>query len=448
MSCPPLRLPRRGPRPGWFALLFLPALLVGCAPNLPEQAEDPLPFVFRSLDLRQQDPKGRPAWELRSPEARYDLNRRIARARSPHGLIYAKGKPLYRIEATSGTVLNDGQVIQLEGGVRIQRLGSQPVLIEGERVRWIPSEQLMEIDLRPSATNQETRLVAQRARFLIDQDKLELRGQPELQRWTKAAKGDGKGAGKSEDRRVPPRADDKATATSNGKDGSKAKPTASELAYAIPALATPKRRPDVIIRATTADWYPGSGRLIAIGPLRGTRTLKPGVVQTLTSPALEGNTIQQVLRLQAPVLFEDPTNKSRLRAQATLLDLEKQIASTDLPMEGQFGDLQVRGEALEVQLDKELATIPRGCQLDQPGDSLRAQRCQWNWKTQVIEADGNVVLRRKANDQITRSQKLRGRMGSKGLAVFTTPGARVQTQLTIPKGSGQTTKREPEPIRL
>ena len=265
MSCPPHRLPRRGPRPSWFALLLLPALLAGCAPNLPEQAEEPLPFVFRSLDLRQRDPKGRPAWELRSPEARYDLNRRIARARSPRGLIYAKGKPLYRIEATSGTVLSDGQVIQLEGAVRIQRLGSQPVLIEGERVRWIPSRQLMEIDLRPSATNLDTRLVAQRARFLIDQDKLELRGQPELQRWTKAAKGDGKGAGKSSD-----------------KDGSKPKPTASELAYAIPAPVTPKRKPDVIIRATTADWYPGSGRLVAIGPLRGTRTIKPGMVQTLT----------------------------------------------------------------------------------------------------------------------------------------------------------------------
>ncbi len=427
MSRPPLSSPppqRRTP----VLLVGLAALVAGCAPNLPKKAEAPPPFVFRSLDLRQNDPRGRPSWELKSPEARYDLSRRVARAREPKGLIYEKGKPLYRIGATTGTVLNDGQVIQLEGQVTIQRLSGQPVLIQGERVRWIPSRNLMEIDLRPSATDRDTRLVAQRARFLIERDRLELRGAPELQRWTRvaAAKKDGKPA--------PP-----ARAAGSG---------AVDKAFAIPPPTPPKRPPDVVIRAVTADWNPGSGRLIATGPLRGTRTVKPGVVQTLTSPALEGNTVKQELRLQAPVVFEDPTNRSRLLAQATLLDLDRQIARTELPVDGRFGELLVRGAALHVDLDKELATIPRDCALDQPGESLRAQRCQWNWKTQAIEADGDVVLHRQANDQTTRSQKLRGRMGRKGLAVFTTPGARVHTQLTVPKGSGAAKKREPEPIRL
>jgi LPS export ABC transporter protein LptC len=422
VSCPPPPGPAR-PRRRIITLVLLPALAAGCAPNVPKPPEAQPPFVFRSLDLRQQDRKGRPSWELRSPEARYDISRRVARARDPRGLIYEKGKPLYRIEATTGTVLNDGQVIQLEGKVAIQRLGRQPVLIQGERVRWIPSRELMEIDLRPSATDRDTRLVAERARFLIARDRLELRGAPQLQRWTAV----------SRTKQAPKAA---------GASG------AVERAYAITPPAPPKRPPDVVIHATTADWSPGSGRLIARGPLRGIRTLKPGVIQTLTSPALEGNTTQQELRLQAPVLFEDRTNRSRLEAQATLIDLGRQIVRTDLPVRGQFGDLQVQGAALEADLDKQLATIPRDCALQQPGESLRARRCQWNWKTQAIEADGDVLLHRKANDQTTRSEKLRGRLGRKGLAVFTTPGSRVHTQLTVPKGSGSGKKREPEPIRL
>ncbi|MFM7675360.1 MAG: LPS export ABC transporter periplasmic protein LptC [Synechococcus sp.] len=426
LSRPPLQ--RRSPA----LLLALAALLAACTPNVPKKAEAPPPFVFRSLDLRQNDPRGRPSWELKSPEARYDLSRRVARAREPKGLIYEKGKPLYRIGATTGTVLNDGQVIQLEGQVTIQRLSGQPVLIQGERVRWIPSRKLMEIDLRPSATDRDTRLVAQRARFLIERDRLELRGAPELQRWTRVA------GAKKEGKPAQP-APAAGAATGGG---------AVDKAFAIAAPTPPKRPPDVVIRAVTADWNPGSGRLIATGPLRGTRTVKPGVIQTLTSPALEGNTVKQELRLQAPVVFEDPTNRSRLLAQATLLDLDRQIARTELPVDGRFGELLVRGAALHVDLEKELATIPRACALDQPGESLRAQRCQWNWKTQAIEADGDVLLHRQANDQTTRSQKLRGRLGRKGLAVFTTPGAQVHTQLTVPKGSGAAKKREPEPIRL
>jgi len=38
-----------------------------------------------------------------------------AQVKQPRGVIYAKGKPQYNISATSGTVINDGEVIQLEG---------------------------------------------------------------------------------------------------------------------------------------------------------------------------------------------------------------------------------------------------------------------------------------------------------------------------------------------
>jgi hypothetical protein len=49
-------------------------LVAGCVSTTPKQ-ETVEPFLFRSLDLRQQDGKGLPAWSLTSPEARYDINR-------------------------------------------------------------------------------------------------------------------------------------------------------------------------------------------------------------------------------------------------------------------------------------------------------------------------------------------------------------------------------------
>ena len=153
-------------------------LLAGCESTTPKQ-ETVEPFLFRSLDLRQQDAQGRPAWSLSSPEARYDIDKRLAKARQPRGLIYRNGQPHYDIRANGGTVLNNGEVIQLEGAVVVTLLGPDPVQIHADQLRWIPRRDLMEIDRRPWASDHRSRLRAESARFYVLQDRLELRGNPQ-----------------------------------------------------------------------------------------------------------------------------------------------------------------------------------------------------------------------------------------------------------------------------
>ncbi len=131
-------------RPARLGLVALAPLLLtalaACSSGKPiTQDENAPPFVFRSLDLRQQDQQGRPSWSLTSPEARYDLRRQVAQAVTPKGIIYRHGQPAYRLQATSGTVINDGDVVLLEGQIRVEQVGRQPVLIQASRVRWFPS---------------------------------------------------------------------------------------------------------------------------------------------------------------------------------------------------------------------------------------------------------------------------------------------------------------------
>ena len=45
------------------------------------------PFVFRSLNLEQRDLLGQRTWSLTSPEARYDLGRKLAQTRDLKGEI-------------------------------------------------------------------------------------------------------------------------------------------------------------------------------------------------------------------------------------------------------------------------------------------------------------------------------------------------------------------------
>lgn len=375
------RSPRRTAAGLLLPLLLLPA---GCQKAKDTTADPSPPFVFRSLDLRQQDREGRPAWQLGSPEARYDLRRRVAQARDPQGVIYAKGVPVYRLSATRGTVINDGEVILLEGVIRVDRLGKQLLQIRASRARWMPRRDRLIIDRAPEVFDRQNRLSSRRATFRFDKDRLELRGRPRLQHWARPF------------------------------DPRKALPTAA---------------PETLLTVDSADWYPGTGVLETQGLVRGTR--RPAgraadrPAQTLIAGSLAGNTLQQTYTLGAPVRFEDPVEGTALNTGVVALDLAAGRATTEAAFDGRRGNLQARGVGLEVDGKQKQATIAADCQLDQPGESLRADRCLWNWSRQAVEADGPLELRRSVNNQITRGTRLRGRLGNDGTIEVTAPGGRV-----------------------
>ncbi len=408
----PLHHRRVRPLPGLLSALALLPLAVACQRRTPPQEEGTLPFVFRSLNLRQQDLKGRPAWELTSPEARYDLRRRVAQALRPSGVIYKDGQPLYRLSATSGTVLDDGAVILLEGAIRVEQIKPQPVLIRASRVRWIPARQLMEIDRHPEAFDAQGRLVARRARFLLDRNQLELRGTPQLQRYS---------------RRFDP------------------------------FNPTPRGRPELVVTVSRADWEPGTGWLEARGPVRAVRR-PPGVSperppQILNALLLEGNTVSQEFNLKGPVQLRDPAEDIRFAGTDLRLQVKEQRLRSEKPFTASRGSTIARGDSLLVRGRDDTVEIPSGCWLEQPGESLRARRCSWNWRTQAIEAEGGVALERRVNRQSVRAETLEGSLGPEGQLQLSSPGGRVVSRFQVPKRtapprSPAPVRRGPEPVRL
>jgi len=411
-AIPPPRRQPAAPLPLLLvALLALPSL-AGCARRPPPREEGTLPFVFRSLNLRQQDRQGRPAWELTSPEARYDLRRRVAQALRPQGVIYQKGKATYRLSAESGTVLNDGEVILLEGTIRLEQLHPQPVLIRASRLRWFPSREVMEVDRHPEAVDPQARLVAQRARFLIDRNQLELRGSPQLQRWS---------------RRFDPFA-----------------PVA-------------RGRPELVVTMARADWEPGTGWLDARGPVRAVRR-PPGAPddrppQTLTAPLLVGNTVKQEYSLNGPVQLLDPAEGLRFDGTDLRLQAKEEQLRSDKPFVARRGAAVARGDGLVVEGRQQSVEIPAGCWLEQPGESLRARRCRWSWSTQAIEAEGAVLVERPSNRQTLRGERLVGTLGPRGRLEMTSPGGRVVSRFAVPRRQGRAPapapqRRGPEPVRL
>ena len=94
-------------------------------------------------------------------------------------------------------------------------------------------------------------------------------------------------------------------------------------------------------------------------------------------------------------------------------------------------DSRLSGRGFRIAMGQTTVNVLSGCELKQPGDQLQASRCSWNWTTNQVEAQGNVRLQRKANQQITRSDRLVGSVGRNGTVVFSSPGGSVQSELKI-----------------
>ncbi|MGA1304780.1 MAG: LPS export ABC transporter periplasmic protein LptC [Cyanobium sp.] len=393
----------------WVPLL-LAALSTGAAlqscgrQNSLQPEETAPPFSFRALDLQQRTREGLPAWSLKSPKARYDLRSSVARALRPEGVIFAKGKPLYRLSATTGTVINDGAVMLLEGEIRLQRLGKNPLLLSADRVLWIPRESRMRFELGPKVRNLQTQLSCQTATLLLEKDLLELRGEPTFQRWSQPV-------------------------AMNART--------SDLA------------PEFQGTFMEADWRPAQGDLRAKGPVSITRQppLRAGHLapQLLKGSRLEGNTVQQIYTLFGPAEFLDPAERSWFRGADLVFNIKESQLTHRADFQGQKGDLQVQGLELLVDGRTSTASIGRNCQLQQDGDQLTAQRCYWNWKTQGISAQGQVLYRRLAKNQFTRAERMDGQLGPGGGVTATTPNGRVFSQWRVPRQAAAPKPERPRP---
>ena len=357
-------------------------LLTGCVSEQPAATVQSPPFVFRSLKLEQKTRKGLMDWSLNSPEARYELNRRLVRAVQPVGVLYRKGKPSFKVQSDLALVVNDGEQILLEGDVKLQQLNGSKLLIQGDRLRWRPQEGVLLIEQRPRAVDQDSRISSSKAQLLQTTNDLILKGVVQLERWTESS------------------------------DPSK---------------------PDTTLRTGEAQWNLDSGVLNAEGPvLAQRRNLEGTVLQQLQGRSLQGNTRAGDLKVTAPVVVRMPPQKGVLKAQDIMWNFRSQIVRTEQPFEAELDRTRIFGSAFQAELKNTTVLIQDDCRIQQPGESLDARTCTWNWGTEKILAEGNVVVKRDANDQLTRASKLVGRVGEKGRITFTAPGGRVESQVRFP----------------
>ena len=361
------------------ALISTTFLIASCEsqPAAQEKIQGSTPFVFRSLDLKQRRPDGVRDWELTSPEARYNTAARTVRARSPKGTLFFEDKPSFMISAEHATVVNDGELVVLEGKVRLKRLGTSPLLIQGDRLIWRPVLSTMVISQRPLALNRNSKLVSNSLTFQQDSGKLLFSGPTKLSRWEK------------------------------------------NYSSTID--------PQTLITAGHVRWNLYSGTIAAVGPIIANQSNGP----QLTAVSMQGNTKRSFLDLKAPVQFKLDENKAVIDAGDTRWDFEHNQLSSKAPISASFTKGNVNGTGFFIDIPNDTLMITNSCEIAQSDKNLSANSCSWNWKNDLLVAAGHINLKESGHDQATRADQIQGEFNPDGSIQSSQSQKRVKTQIKL-----------------
>ena len=370
-------------RCGLTVALVASTLLAACNSRRPITVEPTPSFVFRSLDLSQRADDGNRDWDLTSPEARYDLSSRTIRARRPEGILYRDDQPHYRITADLATVLRDGELVVLEGSVELRQLNQRGLTIEGDNLIWTPSQSRMVINQRPKANDGQTQIRSRELAFQQDNELLVFSGPTQL----------------------------------NRVDESNAAST--------------------VVRGGSGTWNLRSGLMQAPGPVEAVRSNG----RTLSASGLDGNTREGYLDLQQPVTLVLENDRGRISAGLTRWLFSAKQLQSDQPVQAVLQNSKVQGTGFKLDERSGTVIISSSCRVLQKMETLTSQRCAWNWRSERIVADGDVVLQRINPEQITRASRMEAKISDDGKIRFGQYGSRVESTIKLSPATQEKPRR-------
>lgn len=372
---------------GWISrvspvtgLLFVAAcpLVVGCAPTTLEMAlQEQAPHELQSFSLQHHSSETPLSLSLSSPKARHDWIRKTSVVTTPEALVHRDGVPVYKIRAQRGLLLGNNRLVQLDGGVEMVHLQEPPTVVTGERLRWDTQRGRMTMTVNLMVNHEHMQVSAGRAELDFASRDLTFHDQ-------------------------------------------------------VVVLDQSPQSDDLHLEATTLHWNLSSGDMAAPGPVKAGQTAPGGVVQSVQGFNLTGNSQERWLVLQAPVQLQTRQAGRWQARDSVLWRLDRQQLESPGLLEAQAGDLQASGRSAVLDLKQGVLTIGEGCRLHQPGETLTAQQCRWNWQDRTILARGGVTLQREQHQQVTRADQLQGRLGEDNILNLTAPPQdQVTTELEL-----------------
>ena len=358
--------------------VLLAVLLAGCTlPTLETALQKQTPHELQSFSLEHHASETPLSLSLSSPRARHDWSRKASVVTRPQAFIHHDGTPVYRVHAQRGLLLGNNRLVQLDGAVELVHLQEPSTVVTGERFRWDTHRSHMTMTINLAVNRGHVQVSAGRAELDLASRDLTFHDQVVL-------------------------------------------------------LDQSPQADDLRLEATTLHWNLASGDLMAPGPVKAAQTAPGGAVESAQGFDLTGNSRQQWLELQAPVQLQTRQAGQWQARDAVLWRLDRQQLESPGLLEAQAGVLEVSGRAAVLDLKQGVLTMGEACRFHQPGETLSAQQCRWNWQDRTILARDGVTLQREQYQQVTRADQLQGRLGEDNILSLTAPPqGQVTTELEL-----------------
>lgn len=165
--------------------LWVPAVLTGCgnsnqtanklAQDSKELEEFDSSLTFNSVTLEEFDNKGQLWWKVKAKQARYSRDQKTALVVEPNGEFYQDGKPILKVSAQKGEVRQDGKTIFLRGAIKAIDTRDGLVL-QGNELEWRPQDDLLIVRNQVVGTHRQASASAKEGKFYSRKRRLDLEG--------------------------------------------------------------------------------------------------------------------------------------------------------------------------------------------------------------------------------------------------------------------------------
>lgn len=145
-------------------------------PSPPESAAPVEPgLTLRNATLEQPDENGVMMWRVRGEEVTYSPNRDVATILRPDGEIFQDGEIVYNITADTGQILDNGNVIVLQGNIVATGINSGSVL-RGNELVWQADADVLTVRGSVTGSHPQITASADEARVINAENRIELIG--------------------------------------------------------------------------------------------------------------------------------------------------------------------------------------------------------------------------------------------------------------------------------
>ena len=159
----------------FFLLVSLVSITLGCSNDRAETKYTP-DFEFDEINITRNDIDGNISWNLESPEARFNQEQMLIKAKRPMIRLYSDKKPAYDLTADSLTSFNNLEYLILEGDINLKQIDDANILIKGDILRWDVDNGEIDIDRNPIVYSDNSSTKSDQISFNLSKNQIHFKG--------------------------------------------------------------------------------------------------------------------------------------------------------------------------------------------------------------------------------------------------------------------------------